>query len=65
MAEEELSFEQALTRLEEIVAELDGGELPLETALVRFEEAMRLKELCATRLAEAETKVDFYAEGAS
>ena len=64
MAAEELSFEQALTRLEEIVAELDGGELPLETALVRFEEAMRLMELCAARLAEAEAKVEVYGEGA-
>jgi exodeoxyribonuclease VII small subunit len=64
MASDELSFEQALLRLEEIVGELDSGELPLEAALARFEEAMVLKALCATRLAEAEAKVEVYGEEA-
>jgi exodeoxyribonuclease VII small subunit len=64
MADEGLSFEQALLRLEEIVGELDGGELPLEAALARFEEAMALKALCAAELAEAEAKVEVYGEEA-
>lgn len=55
---EELSFEEALQRLEEIVSELDGGELPLEEALARFQEGSRLREYCERKLAEAEAQVE-------
>jgi exodeoxyribonuclease VII small subunit len=59
----ELTFEQALLKLEEIVQELDSGELSLEEAIRRFEEGMALKALCAERLASAEAKVEVYVEG--
>ena len=55
---EELTFEQALLRLEEIVQQLDQGDLALEDALALFEEGSRLKELCETRLGEAEATVE-------
>jgi exodeoxyribonuclease VII small subunit len=55
---QELSFEEALRRLEEIVAELDGGELSLDDSLKRFEEGMALKQRCLELLAQAEARVE-------
>lgn len=51
-------FEKALKRLEEIVAELEKGELPLEEALKLFEEGIKIARFCNTRLDEAERKVE-------
>ena len=60
MAEEtmELSFEEALQQLEEIVAQLEAGQLPLEQALAKFESATRLKGRCEELLAQAEAKIE-------
>jgi exodeoxyribonuclease VII small subunit len=55
---QELSFEEALGRLEEIVADLDGGELSLDDSLKRFEEGMALKQRCLELLAQAEARVE-------
>ncbi len=57
---EHLEFEAALTRLEEIVAELEVGELALEEALAKFKTGMALKELCERKLTEAETQIEEY-----
>lgn len=54
---EELSFGQALERLEAIVEAMEQGDLPLETLLVRYEEGRRLVELCQARLAAAELRL--------
>ncbi len=59
---EELSFEQAAQQLEQIVAELEAGELPLAEALAKFEEGMKLKEICAQKLTQAEARIEEYAE---
>jgi exodeoxyribonuclease VII small subunit len=53
----QLSFEQALARLEETVAKLEAGNLPLEEAVSFFEEGTRLARLCNERLDAAELKV--------
>lgn len=53
-----LSFEAALVRLEEIVRQLDQGDLALEDALALFEEGSKLRTLCETQLAEAEATVE-------
>ena len=60
MSEEqtELSFEASLDRLETLVAELEAGQVPLEQALAKFEEAMHLKARCEELLAQAEAKVE-------
>ena len=55
---EEMSFEEALQKLEEIVASLEGGHLPLEEAIAKFEEGTRLKKICEGRLREAERKIE-------
>ena len=44
------NFEAALKRLEEIVRKLEGGELPLDTALELFEEGIQLSRFCNTTL---------------
>ncbi|MBF0497762.1 MAG: exodeoxyribonuclease VII small subunit [Deltaproteobacteria bacterium] len=57
-AAENQTFEKALGRLEAIVNRMEGGGLPLEEALNIFEEGIRLSRLCASKLDEAETKVE-------
>ena len=54
---EELSFEQALDRLEGIVQTLEAGGLTLEEAISLFEEGMQLAKICSQRLDAAELKI--------
>ena len=54
----EKKFETALARLEEIVQELEKGDVPLEQSLKLFEEGIKLSRLCTKRLDEAERKVE-------
>jgi exodeoxyribonuclease VII small subunit len=51
------TFEQSMKQLEKIVQELEDGELPLEKALKKFEEGMKLTKLCSEKLDETEKKV--------
>ena len=57
MTEQELSFEQSLARLDEIVRHLEMGDLPLNDSLSLFEEGTGLIRRCGTMLDEAEQKV--------
>ena len=50
-------FEEAMKRLEEIVHDLESGDLPLEESLKVFEEGMDLINLCSEKLEEVEQKV--------
>ena len=52
-----MTFEDAMKALEEIVTELESGELALEKALKKFEEGVRLSKFCSTKLDETEKKV--------
>ncbi len=52
-----LSFEAAMKRLETIVEELEKGDLPLEKALKRYEEGVRLAKQCQEHLDKAELKL--------
>jgi exodeoxyribonuclease VII small subunit len=54
----EKKFEAALQRLEEIVEELEKGDLPLEQSLKLFEEGIKLSRICTKRLEDAERRVD-------
>ncbi len=56
-AEQPLSFEAALKKLEGIVEAMENSELPLEALLARFEEGAQLAQMCQARLAEAELKI--------
>ena len=51
-------FEAGLQELENIVREMESGELPLERALELFEKGMKLSESCRKQLEEAETRVE-------
>lgn len=54
---EDMSYEQAFSRLEEIVASMELGENSLESALSRYEEGKLLARHCAQLLDQAELKV--------
>jgi exodeoxyribonuclease VII small subunit len=51
-------FEKNLGRLDAIVHELEDTDLPLERALVLYEEGMKLSESCHKQLEEAEGRVE-------
>jgi exodeoxyribonuclease VII small subunit len=56
--DDSLSFEQAIARLEQIVAEMESADLPLEQVLGKYEEGTRLVRLCGQKLNEAEKKIE-------
>ena len=54
----EKKFEDAMKKLEDIVEDLEGGELPLEDSLKAFEEGMKLLTFCSDKLDEVEKRVE-------
>lgn len=58
MARKKEKFEEALQKLEAIVAQMEEGDLPLEETLKAFEEGVRVARFCANKLDEAERKVE-------
>jgi len=65
-SQEEGSFESSLEALESIVDRLEGGDLPLETALAVFEEGVALTRRCAEQLGAAERRIELLVrEGAN
>ena len=63
MKKEELSYEQSVARLGEIVADLEKGNLPLAEALTLFEEGTALMKRCTELLDKAEQKVVMLKKG--
>ena len=59
-----LNLEKALTDLEAIVDELESGELPLEKAMKKFEDGIKLTRGCQTALKDAEQKVEILLKSA-
>ena len=57
------TFEQSLKQLEQIVHELESGNLPLEKALNKFEEGIQLSKLCSQTLDETEQKISILLKG--
>jgi exodeoxyribonuclease VII small subunit len=57
-------FESALKSLEEIVSQLEGGDLALDRALELFEEGVKISRFCNAKLEEAERKVEMLTRGA-
>ena len=51
------TFEESMKQLEQIVEELEDGDLPLEDALKKFEEGVFLSKFCFQKLDETEKKV--------
>jgi len=61
---DDLSFEDALRRLEEIVRTLERGEAPLDQSITLYQEGDRLKRHCEARLKDAQARIDQIAFGA-
>ncbi len=57
MDEKKMTFEQALARLEEIVALLEKGDVPLDQSLELYEEGAGLVKRCNAALTQAERRV--------
>lgn len=57
MEKQEMTFESAMARLEEIVRMLEGGSAPLDKSLAMFEEGVSLVKFCNSQLDQAEQKV--------
>lgn len=52
---ENLKFEEAMQQLEQIVAKLEQGDVPLEEALEQFQKGVALSKFCKDKLENAET----------
>ncbi len=53
----EMSFEDAMKALEEVVSQLESGDVALEASIQLYERGAELKAHCQKKLAEAEEKV--------
>lgn len=58
MAEKKMKFQDAMNRLDEIVALLNNSSLELEEAMKYFEEGLALSKQCEKQLKEFENKMD-------
>jgi len=56
------TFEQALKQLEQIVREMESGDLPLELSLKKFEEGVELSKFCSQKLEETERRITMLME---
>lgn len=64
-AEKTKDFESSLKELEEIVSQLEAGDLPLERSLELFERGIKLSRECQKRLDEAERKLEMLVKSGS
>jgi exodeoxyribonuclease VII small subunit len=51
------TFEQAIKQLEQIVQDLESGDMPLEKAIKTFEEGIQLSKFCSEKLDETEKRI--------
>ena len=56
--EKELSFEENIKKLETIVKELESGEVPLDSAINKFNEAVSIAKICDTKLKNATDSIN-------
>ncbi|MEL6533164.1 MAG: exodeoxyribonuclease VII small subunit [Pseudomonadota bacterium] len=54
---EQMSFEDAIKELEEVVGQLDRGDVALDASIALYERGAKLKARCEAKLKEAEEKV--------
>ena len=59
----EIKFEKAMNRLENIVEELERGDLDIDKSLEIFEEGIKMSRLCSKKLNEAEAKIEKLSKG--
>jgi len=63
-AAKKIDLEKSLADLEKLVEELESGDLPLEAAMKKFEEGIKLTRGCQAALKEAEQKVEILLKSA-
>ena len=63
-AKKSINLEKSLADLEALVEELESGDLPLEKAMKKFEEGIKLTRGCQAALKEAEQKVEILLKSA-
>lgn len=63
-SEKKINLEKALADLETLVEELESGELPLDKAMKKFEEGIKLTRGCQAALKDAEQKVEILMQSA-
>ena len=63
-AKKPINLEKSLAALEDIVEALESGELPLEKAMKKFEEGIKLTRGCQAALKDAEQKVEILLKSA-
>ena len=56
--EEELSFEAAVSELEEIIENLEDKDISLDRALKEYERGVKLSKFCSNKIEQAEKKID-------
>jgi exodeoxyribonuclease VII small subunit len=56
--EEKITFEKALSDLEQLVRQLEEGKYPLEEAISAFEKGSSLKSICEEKLKQAQFKIE-------
>jgi exodeoxyribonuclease VII small subunit len=61
----EQKFEDALEKLEQIVADLESGDLKLDDAIKKYEEGMKLAGLCGKKLSETKKKIEMLVKDSS
>ena len=54
----EMTFEQALSALEEIVTQLERGDVPLDQSINLYERGEKLRTACQTRLDDAQARIE-------
>ena len=59
-----VNLEKSIADLETLVDELESGDLPLEKAMQKFEEGIKLTRACQAALKEAEQKVEILVQSA-
>jgi len=57
------TFEQSMKQLEQIVQDLESGDLSLEKAIKKFEEGIQLSRFCSKKLEETEKKISILLKG--
>ena len=57
MVKKEKKFEEAMSELEQIVQQLEKGDVPLDEAIAKFQEGMALSQYCNETLTKAEETV--------
>ena len=55
--EKELNFEENLEKLEELVKDLENGNVPLDDAINKYQEAMKIAKVCDEKLKNAEEAI--------